>query len=430
MRIQRTNLRMAICAAAVASVAVVGGVLAIPSASAAATVSTTVDDAVTKGANHFAYTGSWSVCRGCRADAVGRSFHYTNRRGASVKITFSGVGAVVYGLKQPAGGIVAVTLDGRSRGSVNFAASKSGLGVVYSTPSLRRGTHTLTLTVTAKSTGRGHTVGVDKVVVSDLAPVTKPPAQQPPAQQPPAQQPPAQQPPGDPQVNQPPVQQPPAQLPPAKGSGIASLSFDDGQLGQFQNAAPALASAGVHGTFYVVSDAMGWGPPSMNAAQVKQLAAGGNEIGDHTRDHSHLPGLTNAQIEAEFADSVAALRNQVGVTPTTCAYPYGDVNSTVEAIAAKYFSACRGTGGGTNGSGGDSFNLRVFYIQDTTTAADVRAAADAAKAAGTWIIYVWHGVGSGPGSENVTTAQFVDQLAAVKASGIAIRTVSEALASR
>jgi peptidoglycan/xylan/chitin deacetylase (PgdA/CDA1 family) len=409
MMTHRSTLRKTLSVTTALAAMTVGGLISGPEASAVAAVNRTVDDTVYRGANRFAYTGTWSYCKGCRADALNRSFHYSNRKGATVKITFTGVRATVYGLRQPAGGIANVVLDGRSRGAVNLAAASSGIAAVYTTPTLKRATHTLTLTVTARSTGRGHTVGIDRIVVKDAAAVV-PPAR-PPAPRPPAPQASA---------------QPPK---PVAGNGMASLTFDDGQLVQYQYAWPALKSAGYLGTFYVVSDAMNWGPPSMSASQVSQLAAAGNEIGNHTRDHADLTDLTSAQIQAEFADSVKAL-TATGASVTTCAYPYGAVNATVKSIAAKYFKACRGTDGGTNGSGADAYDLRVYYVQASTTAAQVRAAADAAKSSGSWIIFVYHGVGTAATGDNVTAAQFQGHVAAVKASGITVRTVAQAMAAR
>jgi hypothetical protein len=133
-------------------------------------------------------------------------------------------------------------------------------------------------------------------------------------------------------------------------------------------------------------------------------------------------------VEAEFADAQAAIRSKVGVTPTTCAYPYGAHDATVERIAAKYFTACRGTDGGTNGSGADRYGLRTYYVHTSTTAAQVRAAAQAARDAGTWIVFVYHGVGSVGSSDDVTTASLQAQVAAIQATGIPIRTVAQALA--
>jgi peptidoglycan/xylan/chitin deacetylase (PgdA/CDA1 family) len=391
---------------------------------AAHTVSTAVDDAVTTGVSRFAYTGAWRVCAGCRPDASGRAFHYTGTRGATLRLTFTGTGAVLYGLKQRAGGIAAVTLDGRPAGSVNLASTKPAITAVYVSPAVRQGVHVLTLTVTGRSTGRGRTIGIDRAVVTSLAaspaPAPAPPVPAPPA---PAPAPPVPAPPA-------PAPAPPAPVPVPASGGVASLTFDDGQTGQFTHAAPVLAAAGLHGTFYIISDALDWGSLNMTAAQVAQLAAEGHEIGDHTRDHADLASLSAGQIDAEFADSVAALKARAGVTPATCAYPYGSASSTVESIAAKYFTACRGTTGGTNSGGANRYALRVFYVHSSTSAADVRAAADAARAAGAWVIFVYHGVGTGGTADDVSTAQFSDQVAAVKASGIAVQTVAQAMSGR
>jgi peptidoglycan/xylan/chitin deacetylase (PgdA/CDA1 family) len=413
MNLQNRHVSRSLAAlSAAVTVAAAGVAFGSPASAATATVRSTIDDTVSRGASHFSYTGTWWNCSRCRSDSYGGSFHYTNRRGAAVRLTFTGTGAVLYGVRQPAGGIATVTLDGKVRGTVNLAASRTGIAAIYTTPTLRQGVHTLTLTVSSRTTGRGHTVSIDRAVVSTTAPAPTPPAPRPPTPKPPV------------------TPTPPAQPAPSAGTGMASFTFDDGQLGQFQNAEPLLRAAGFHGTFYVISDGMGWGAPQMSAAQVRQLASAGEEIGSHTRDHAHLGSLTAAQVDAEFADAQAAFRSQVGLAPTTCAYPYGDATSTVEQIAAKYFKACRGTGSGTNAAGADAYNLRVFYVQSSTTAAQVRAAADAARAAGSWVIFVYHGVGTGGTADDVTTAQFGSEVDAVKASGISVRTVSQAMAAR
>jgi peptidoglycan/xylan/chitin deacetylase (PgdA/CDA1 family) len=206
------------------------------------------------------------------------------------------------------------------------------------------------------------------------------------------------------------------------------MSFDDGQIGQFNNAAPVLKSAGMHGTFYIISDALGWGTQSnMSGAEIRSLAAAGNEIGNHTRDHQDLAGMSSSQIEAEFADSQAAIANaDNGIRPTTCAYPYGSSNGTVRTIAAKYLKACRGTSNGTNAQGALApFDLVVYYVHTDDGYDQIRAAADAAKAANVWVIFVYHGVGNLGSNEDVTPATFADHVRALKDSGISVQTVSQ-----
>ena len=212
--------------------------------------------------------------------------------------------------------------------------------------------------------------------------------------------------------------------------GMASFSFDDGLEGQYLHARPVLRAARVNGTFYLISDALGWGETNLSPAQAKTLVAEGDEIGNHTRDHADLASLPADEVDAEFAQAQAAIKAQVGVTPTTCAYPYGSSNETVRAIAAKYLRGCRGTAAGTlTRSTLQPFDLLTFYVHSDTTAADVRAAAAAAVAGKTWVIFVYHGVGEVRSSEDVTTEALAAQVQAVKATGIDVRTVAKAYAA-
>jgi peptidoglycan/xylan/chitin deacetylase (PgdA/CDA1 family) len=216
----------------------------------------------------------------------------------------------------------------------------------------------------------------------------------------------------------------------AVAGGVVSFTFDDGKIDQYRNARPALIAAHLHGTYYIISDGLGWGTKTnMSPTEARQLVKEGNEIGNHTRDHADLASLSDSQVQAEFADSQAVIRAKVGVTPTTCAYPFGSSNASVEAIAAqKHLKACRGTSSGTN-TGGHlaAYNLLVKYVHTDTTATDIRKAANAARVAKTWLILVYHGVGTVGSVDDVTAAQFRSHVQAVKYSGIAVKTVAQEL---
>ena len=399
--------------------ALVGGaaVTAGPAAAAGpATIVSTIDDGAASGAQHFWYSGSWLVCKGCRVSGYGGSFHYSSRVGSVAGFSFTGTRVTLYGVRQPSGGIATVLVDGVARGTVNFSASSTRSAAVYTSPVLRNGRHSVTLKVTSRTPGTRRTISLDRAVVTAPRPpaggVVVVPAPAPPA-------------PPDPVKPAPrPVPRPPS----GGGGGVASFTFDDGLGSQFANARPALRAAGVHGTFYLISDAFGWGSGSMSAADARRLAAEGDEIGNHTRDHGHLATLSADAVQAEFATAQSVIRDQVGVTPTSCAYPYGESNDTVQQVAAKYFSSCRGTSSGTNSSGGLSrYDLRVFYVHTSTSADDVRAAAAAARANGTWVIFVYHGVGSIGSADDVSAESFQAQLQAVVGTGISVRTVGQAV---
>ena len=213
----------------------------------------------------------------------------------------------------------------------------------------------------------------------------------------------------------------------AAGSGMVSFTFDDGKSSQYANARPILNTAGVKGTFFIIGDAFTWGATNMNAAQVKTLATDGHEIGNHTQNHPYLTSLNSTQIRAEFTQSQNAIAAATGITPKNCAYPYGASNATVQNIAKTYFTSCRGVTGGQNTLGSNTYDLRTYYVQTSTTAAQIRAAADQAKANNTWLVLIYHGVGTVESSDDVTGATLTAHVNAVKAAGVPTKTVAEAL---
>ena len=211
-------------------------------------------------------------------------------------------------------------------------------------------------------------------------------------------------------------------------SGLVSVTLDDGGLGGYLHARPALKANGLHATFYIISDALFW-PNYMTPTQAKDLVADGNEIGNHTRDHADLKTLSAAQIDDEFSSAQSAISSLVGVTPTTCSYPYGAYNSTVVTEAAKLFKTCRTTNGGENPvTGFPARLLRSYNCHATTTAADITDAINAAKANNSWVIFVYHGIGTVQSPDDVTPETFAAHMAAIRKSGVPVRTMGEVAA--
>jgi peptidoglycan/xylan/chitin deacetylase (PgdA/CDA1 family) len=219
--------------------------------------------------------------------------------------------------------------------------------------------------------------------------------------------------------------------PPVIDRGVASISFDDGTIGQYRYARPVLRKNHLPGTYYVVSDALGWGTATINPKQARKLLAEGNEIGNHTRDHKDLTRLTTAQATAEFADAQNAIESQVGVRPTTCAYPNGSNNAAVLAEAENQFKACRSTQGGFNKRGRlDTYELFSYNVHRGTTAAQVRKAAEQARTSNTWVVFVYHGVDPKlKGADDVAPKRFAAHVDAIVSTGIPVQTVESALAA-
>ena len=59
----------------------------------------------------------------------------------------------------------------------------------------------------------------------------------------------------------------------------------------------------------------------------------GHEISVHTWSHPTLTSLTNEQIVAELGWTRKAIRDVLGVTPTTMRPPQGDIDDRVRAIS-------------------------------------------------------------------------------------------------
>jgi len=366
-----------------------------------------VDDGDLSGTNHFAYTGSWTTCGGCNSGAYNDSFRYSGTVGSQAILTFTGTQATLSGYKEQWGGIGSASVDGGAAVDVNLYSASQVLTALYTTPILPSGPHTLTWTVTGRSTSGNGTINIDKadVYTSGGVPVTSTPT--------------------TPTTS---TTTTTSSSNPGGGAGGAmlSFSFDDSQQGQYDNARPVLHQNGYLGTYYVISDSFGWSD-HFTPAEAKTLAGEGDEIGNHTRDHPDLTSLSAADAEKEFTDSQSVIKSASGVTPATCAYPMGRTNGTVSGIAAKYFKACRGTNGGQNGANPDLYNLVVYYVHSDTTGADVTSAINQAKASKAWVILVYHGVGSVLSDEDVSPSTFASHVAAVKASGVTVKTVSGAL---
>ena len=123
-----------------------------------------------------------------------------------------------------------------------------------------------------------------------------------------------------------------------KTGKVVGITFDDGYLNNLTNALPALQRNGFSATCYVVSQLAGrtneWdhgiGIPAsrlMDADQLRQWVAGGQEIGAHTRHHVHLNQLDAAACNAEIAGCKSELEAMVDAPVQHFCYPYGEYSA-------------------------------------------------------------------------------------------------------
>ena len=152
-----------------------------------------------------------------------------------------------------------------------------------------------------------------------------------------------------------------------------AITFDDGYLDNFENAAPVLERLSLPATFFVVSRfigstivpwwdrARGVSHPWMTWDQVRSLHQRGFDIGAHTRTHVDLGTAIGRDARDEIVGSRHELEKQLAVPVDLFAYPYGRPNNLVEAnrtlIREAGFRCCCSCFGGVVHQGADPFHV-------------------------------------------------------------------------
>lgn len=125
------------------------------------------------------------------------------------------------------------------------------------------------------------------------------------------------------------------QTPQSATRGHLMICFDDGYTSVYTEAYPYMAARGMTGTCYINSDFVGTAG-YMTLAMLQELHAAGWDIANHTKDHTSLIGLTQAQQEAELDGCRAWIDANVGTRASRhVAYPNGNRDAnTLLAMAA------------------------------------------------------------------------------------------------
>ncbi len=123
-----------------------------------------------------------------------------------------------------------------------------------------------------------------------------------------------------------------------------SVTFDDAPATATTAGAEILKAHGAKGTYYISAGLLGLDGhmgPYAQWSDVERLLAEGHEIGCHTLDHTDL-GPAGAEVTRDAVSTNRAALEAHGVpSPTTFAYPYGDVSFVPKAVLAPRFDLLR-----------------------------------------------------------------------------------------
>jgi len=193
-----------------------------------------------------------------------------------------------------------------------------------------------------------------------------------------------------------------------------SFQFDDGWDGAINYAYPKLNGLGRKSTVLIISDLVGTAG-YMTSANLQTLDTAGWTVANHTRSHTHLPDLSEAEQEEEINDCDTAL-NGWGINAARrkhVGYPNAEYN-------ADTLTAMTNTGMSTGRAGGGlavpllpPIDNRLFWVQhqlnNTVSLATAEGYVDAIKARREVSIIVLHDLVDGsPGINQWDKTDFED----------------------
>ncbi|MFH1642294.1 MAG: polysaccharide deacetylase family protein [Nanoarchaeota archaeon] len=115
---------------------------------------------------------------------------------------------------------------------------------------------------------------------------------------------------------------------------IVCITFDDGYLGNYQNAFPLLMKYNYKATFFLVTDWIGK-KNMMNWQQVNEMMNKGMEIGSHTKSHLMLSGYESDKVYQELWESREGIKKNLNFDCKIISYPGGSYTSKVNEIALR-----------------------------------------------------------------------------------------------
>jgi peptidoglycan/xylan/chitin deacetylase (PgdA/CDA1 family) len=145
------------------------------------------------------------------------------------------------------------------------------------------------------------------------------------------------------------------------------LTFDDGYEDNYTYAFSTLKKYNKVGTFFVITDAFGYGG-YLTKTQIKEMADSGMAIESHSVTHPDLSKLPIEKLTYELGLARKKIKELTGKESYFLAYPYGSYTKRVETIArGQGYLLGLTTARGKEVNGQLPFELPRFGINPTTT---------------------------------------------------------------
>jgi len=216
---------------------------------------------------------------------------------------------------------------------------------------------------------------------------------------------------------------------------IVTLAFDDGWENNTLTVLPILKNYGYNATYFFATTYLENSPPTgainvSGPAAVKAIFDDGHEIGSHSVTHPDLTTVSSSQLAYELSHSKEYLESIIGVGEVkNFASPYGTYNETVINAIKGMYRSHRPTDEGFNSRENfDPYRLKVQNMKPTTSLAQFQSWINQTVKDKTWMILIYHRVASADlGDYDTSLQDFQPQLDIIKNSGIAVKTIDQAL---
>lgn len=226
-----------------------------------------------------------------------------------------------------------------------------------------------------------------------------------------------------------------AEAPPALPHGVVSFTFDDNFDTMVEPGARILAGHGFPATAYVITDVVDQAGRA-TLADLARLQDEGWDIAAHAStdvDHAlNYTELSPAEVEDDMVDTRAWLIAHGFHGYDHCAYPSGEFDPAVVALAGQYFTSCRTIYSSQQEvfPPSDSRRLRVGYVTRGVTLATAEQWVDEARANHEWLILVFHRLSDAPAvNTEWRTDDFQALVDHVASCGVPVATVGQVYAT-
>ncbi len=145
-----------------------------------------------------------------------------------------------------------------------------------------------------------------------------------------------------------------------------AITIDDAYASVYREAWPRLKAAGLPFTLFVATDPVDRGSRFyMTWDQIRELAAAGVTIGNHSAGHPHMAGMAPDAAAAEIGRAAERFRAELGRAPDLFAYPFGEASRTlIETARRAGFRAAFGQHSGVVHAGADRYYLPRFALNE------------------------------------------------------------------